>query len=205
VSLEGEKLRVEALISDSKGPRGKMDHQVECDDLLLRARIAFKTRKARWTRKQREAYELLAAALGYQALALCTYTASLPHAKIRERTWPFDEWPRGSGTPLRIDPAVKSDVLANMHFASVSFRLVTASFKVAETRRAARDSFTGGPWFRLTPKKQLRDWNRDTAEGLFKKVKRIVCCTEPSAVPLCKEEAMTVLLMHRDEFGHGEA
>jgi hypothetical protein len=97
-----------------------------------------------------------------------------------------------------------------MHFASASFRIVTAGFKLAEGRLAVRKSFVvteAGEWFNTWANGKPKDWNRDTAEKLFSCVRRTAreCCQLVSVENrLSKEHSIVILLLHRDEFGHSE-
>lgn len=140
-------------------------------------------------RYEREAFELLRAALIYQEDAINNFSKKGFHNAIRDH-----KQLRPSADELR----------ARMDFASASFRLPTALARIIKVRRSLTKPFP-----ELWNEDRL-DWKRAQAWKHFSRVKRLGCYDE-NHKPLGIEpdnrlkNALVISLVHRDDFGHGES
>jgi hypothetical protein len=171
---------------------------------------------ANWDRFARESFELVRAALIYQRNALEMYedTPPLLHGRLRDPKshtvaplpWPEDQEPVFSKVMLAPRP-----ILGGMFVASASFRLPVAVLKAVE--------LSADPFEEHKLLKRDGDWNREElcrafedAKGKGKGARRLGvkglgCCNGPQLGEDSLgrlRNAIAIIVVHRDDFGHGE-
>jgi hypothetical protein len=137
------------------------------------------------TGERREALQLTLGALLYQRWALDRLDERVFHLHIRDNPMTMEELVAG-------DPLTdRHHVGATMHLASASIRLPAALHQVAKILRkeAEFDGLYGS-----------EDWPRARACRYLDEVRRLEHCSTGLTIPV----ALVVLLLFRDEFGHGE-
>jgi len=166
-------------------------------------------RVATWDRFARESFELVRAVLIYHRNALDMYddTPELLHGPLRDphsHTVTPLPW---SGEPVLSNVAsAPSPMLGGMFVASASFRLPVAVLKSVE--------LSADPFEEHKLLKRDGDWNREALCRAFEDkgvkrlgVKGLGCCNGP---PLGEDSvdrlrnALTIMVVHRDDFAHGE-
>jgi hypothetical protein len=160
------------------------------------------TQRNNWDRITRESFELIEAALIYHRNALAMYTPEDGglHRPLRASTpgaAPSFAW--SSKEPLFSEIRKSADVkLGNSFIASASFRLPVAVLKAIETSVAPFARFLNGDGY----------WNLDALSTCFKDVKKLGCCKTTTAPGTSRvtelKNAIAIVLVHRDDFGHGE-
>ena len=154
---------------------------------------------SKWAdQKWREPFELLGAALIYSYNALKHMPEQVLHSNVREAIKDRRQvWKSLSGKEP--DFCQNTDerfegLYATMHLASISFRLTTALFLVCSQTGALSEFFNHG----------RVDWSRaeDKLKNYLENAKNLECCRRGG----CPDEktALTMIIAHRDEFGHGE-
>jgi hypothetical protein len=135
--------------------------------------------------KAREPLQLLLGALLYQRWALAGFEEDTFHAPIRRNPAgrEIQDLAVGSGDPL----SDRHHVGATLHLASASIRFPAAIFKLVEFDFAGLCG---------------TDWNRDAAGKLLPTLRSLGDCKWGN--PLTPPLAIAVVLLFRDEFGHGE-
>lgn len=136
----------------------------------------------------REALELILAALLYERWALCGFDEGAFHLEIRENpSMTMADLAAGAADPL----TDRHHVGATMHLASASIRVPVALLQLAKILGRETD-FDG-----LYSKD---DWPRARACRYLDEVRNLGHCSPGLTMPL----AIVLVLLVRDEFGHGE-
>jgi hypothetical protein len=137
--------------------------------------------------RKREALELVLAALLYERWALDRFDEGAFHDRIRDNPMTMAHLAAGAADPS----TDRHHVGATMHLASASIRLPAALHQVAKILGRGNDfGDLYGP----------ADWQRDPACGYLDEVRQLGHCSRGLTISL----ALVLLMLFRDEFGHGE-
>jgi len=161
-------------------------------------------------RSAREAFELLRTALVYHRNALADYQTEALHGRFRPEHGRLttDDSLLAVDQPLFGSSRIPVGTVGGMHVASASLRLPTALLRTFEVSPAARGPFeqsAGLP--REMVKKDNSDWERGGFSHFFDAVRALDHC-EAGPLGANKHDelrhAIVIILVHRDDFGHGE-
>jgi hypothetical protein len=152
----------------------------------------------------REALELFCVCLMYQRNALQEYGNEVPHALLRGNSPHLNVEKNLSGTMDMEAPVFgrfsrPERGRGHAHLASVSFRLPEAVLRTA----AITYSDISGTWpFEANgvPAPTF-NWSRKAGADHFSRLKVLGCCQNGR---LTHEQAAVIVILHRDDFGHGE-
>jgi hypothetical protein len=162
-------------------------------------------RPVSWDRFARESFQLVRVALLYQRNALEMYddTNTELHGPLRSPdsgvVSPLP-WPDKTEPLFPNIMSLPQKMLGGVFVASASFRLPVAVLKAVE--------LSADPFEDMKLLKREGDWHRATLQQFFKNVKSLGCCNGSSSLGSNGSErlrnAITMMMVHRDDFGHGE-
>lgn len=144
--------------------------------------------------KSEEALQLLLGALLYQRWAIMALDEANFHGLVRENPAGSEMADLAAGKAGYV-LSDQSHLGATMHLASASIRLPLALSLAAETNPGSIAAFDG-----LFARGNEEPWPRDRACRYLEGAKRLGHCSPGLGEPL----ALVIVLLARDEFGHGE-
>ncbi len=146
----------------------------------------------------REPLQLMVGALVCHRKALEGFTDATLHESVPQDPALLKELLSLSGTALLEPAADRRPVVAGIHLASAALRLATAVLETIDARPAARE-----PFGRLLREEGGRpyDWSRGKCSDHFDDPAIRQHC---DGAPLNLATALVLLLLFREDFGHGE-
>jgi len=180
----------------------KDEHLIEWKALWEAAIRLFNERDKRitWDRFARESFELARIVLLYQRNAIEMYEDGI-HELLRSAGSIRAILPIDSEPLFSVLMRSQNVMLGGIFLASASFRLPVAVLKAVEV---SADPFEGSE---LRLLRRDAEWDRKKFSNLFPRVKILDCCSDG---PFGQDDddrlakAITIALIHRDDFGHGE-
>jgi hypothetical protein len=189
-----------------------IDHVGEWTKLWRDAGLLGAKHSVGWpSRYAREAFELLRTTLVYQRNALADYSDGALHQLVRPDAARLttDDSIFGVSEPVFRSLPSPCDSLGGAHLASASFRLPVAMYQTFQVCSDARAPFVeqGTLKTMLKTGRDKDDWWRIGFTYAFETVKRLRHCADAplgSSVVEGLRQAIVIVLVHRDDFGHGE-